>query len=140
MREPVTYSVVIPVYNDEQMLYDTYKRLKRIIPPIGENYELIFVNDNSTDRSADMLRVFAQQIFGYVRSISPAALVMMRQLPQEQIMLRASRRSSWRYLTASAVSVRDCRVLLRFMLYGLRKALPIPRYGILLRRVPHANK
>ncbi|MGG4145277.1 glycosyltransferase [Paenibacillus algorifonticola] len=58
MREPVTYSVVIPVYNDEQMLYDTYKRLKRIIPPIGENYELIFVNDNSTDRSADMLRVF----------------------------------------------------------------------------------
>ena len=58
MREPVAYSIIIPVYNDEKALYDTYKRLKYIIAPASDNYELIFVDDNSSDRSPDILRVF----------------------------------------------------------------------------------
>ena len=58
MRDSVMYSVVIPVYNDEQALYGWYKRLKKLMAHRGGSFELIFVNDCSRDRSADTLRVF----------------------------------------------------------------------------------
>ena len=36
MRGSVMYSVVIPVYNDEQALYGWYKRLKKFMACRGE--------------------------------------------------------------------------------------------------------
>ncbi|HEY2628698.1 MAG TPA: glycosyltransferase [Usitatibacter sp.] len=49
-------SVVIPVYNEEAVLPALFDRLYPALDRLGRPYEVIFVNDGSTDKSAAMLR------------------------------------------------------------------------------------
>jgi glycosyltransferase involved in cell wall biosynthesis len=51
----VRYSVVIPAYNEEEVIEESYRRLKKVMDGTGEPYELIFVNDGSRDATADKL-------------------------------------------------------------------------------------
>src|SRR5205823_13794608 len=48
-------SVVIPLLNEEAVLDETYDCLKRHLDALGETYEIIFVDDGSTDRSRGIL-------------------------------------------------------------------------------------
>jgi undecaprenyl-phosphate 4-deoxy-4-formamido-L-arabinose transferase len=48
-------SVVIPVYNEEDVLPALFARLYPVLDALGEPYEIIFINDGSRDRSAQML-------------------------------------------------------------------------------------
>ena len=49
-------SVVVPVYNEEAVLPALFARLYPALDALGASYEVIFVNDGSTDRSAALLR------------------------------------------------------------------------------------
>ncbi|MEO8102765.1 MAG: glycosyltransferase [Betaproteobacteria bacterium] len=49
-------SVVIPVYNEEAGLATLFSRLYPALDQLGCAYEIIFINDGSTDRSAALLR------------------------------------------------------------------------------------
>jgi undecaprenyl-phosphate 4-deoxy-4-formamido-L-arabinose transferase len=49
-------SVVIPVYNEEEVLPALFARLYPAMDALGASYEIVFVNDGSVDRSAAMLR------------------------------------------------------------------------------------
>jgi undecaprenyl-phosphate 4-deoxy-4-formamido-L-arabinose transferase len=49
-------SVVIPVYNEEQVLPTLFARLYPALDALGIGYECLFVNDGSKDRSAALLR------------------------------------------------------------------------------------
>jgi undecaprenyl-phosphate 4-deoxy-4-formamido-L-arabinose transferase len=49
-------SVVIPVYNEEEVLPSLFARLYPALDALGSTYEVIFVNDGSRDRSAALLR------------------------------------------------------------------------------------
>ena len=49
-------SVVIPVYNEEDVLPALFARLYPALDALQSSYEVIFVNDGSMDRSAAMLR------------------------------------------------------------------------------------
>ena len=49
-------SVVIPVYNEETGLATLFSRLYPALDRLGHPYEIIFINDGSTDRSAALLR------------------------------------------------------------------------------------
>ncbi len=49
-------SVVIPVYNEEDVLPALFARLYPALDALGASYEVIFVNDGSVDRSAALLR------------------------------------------------------------------------------------
>jgi len=51
----VRYSIVIPVYNEEAVVHETYRRLQNVMDATGEAYELIFVNDGSRDRTAGII-------------------------------------------------------------------------------------
>ncbi len=51
----VKYSVVVPVYNEEEVIAESYKRLTNVLRGVGESYELIFVNDGSRDKSAQII-------------------------------------------------------------------------------------
>lgn len=55
MSDKILCSVVIPVYNEELVIQETYNRLKSVMDSLNENYELIFVNDGSRDKSASIL-------------------------------------------------------------------------------------
>ncbi len=52
---PVEVSVVIPVYNEEDGLQALFDRLYPALDGLGEPYEIIFINDGSVDRSAQIL-------------------------------------------------------------------------------------
>ncbi len=54
--EGVALTVVIPVYNEETVLERLSLRLRPVLEGIGRPYEIIFVDDGSTDRSLEILR------------------------------------------------------------------------------------
>ncbi len=51
----IDISIVVPIYNEEQIIPELYERLAKAAKKISENYELIFVNDGSRDRSFEEL-------------------------------------------------------------------------------------
>ena len=52
-------SVIIPCYNEEAVLEETYKRLGESIQKLGQDYELIFINDGSKDKTLSILKDFS---------------------------------------------------------------------------------
>ena len=54
MTDPVV-SVVIPVYNEEDVLNALFARLYPALDALGRSYEIIFTNDGSADRSRELL-------------------------------------------------------------------------------------
>src|SRR5262249_24349945 len=44
-------SAVIPVYNSEPSLPGVVERLEKVLRGLGENFEIVLVNDGSRDRS-----------------------------------------------------------------------------------------
>ncbi len=50
------YSVVIPLYNERDSLGPLHEELSRVMQSLGRTYELIFVDDGSTDGSIEALR------------------------------------------------------------------------------------
>ncbi|HHJ12400.1 MAG TPA: glycosyltransferase [Chromatiales bacterium] len=49
-------SIVIPVYNEEEVLPALFERLYPVLDGLGRRYEVVFVDDGSTDRSPALLR------------------------------------------------------------------------------------
>lgn len=50
-----TYSVVIPLYNEEESLRELHRQLIDALTPLG-TFELLFIDDGSTDRSFSVLQ------------------------------------------------------------------------------------
>lgn len=48
-------SVVIPLYNEDESLVELYEWIDRVMKANGFSYEVIFVNDGSTDKSWDVV-------------------------------------------------------------------------------------
>lgn len=51
----IKYSVIIPMYNEEEVILESYRRLDNVMRPLEEEYELIFVNDGSRDRTMEIM-------------------------------------------------------------------------------------
>ncbi|SFA70826.1 dolichol-phosphate mannosyltransferase [Cohnella sp. OV330] len=56
MAAVVTLSVVVPMYNEEEVIETTYAKLTEVLEATGESFELVFVNDGSRDRTAAIVR------------------------------------------------------------------------------------
>jgi len=54
-------SVVIPAYNEEENVPILYEKLKKVLDSIGEDYEIIFVDDGSTDGTYQKLKQLAER-------------------------------------------------------------------------------
>lgn len=52
-------SVVIPLYNEEESLPELSAWIKRVMDANGFTYEVLFIDDGSTDRSLDVIRKLA---------------------------------------------------------------------------------
>jgi len=55
------YSVVAPIFNEQETIPELVRRLESVLTAVGESYEIILVNDGSTDHSLRLLRGLAQQ-------------------------------------------------------------------------------
>lgn len=56
----IVYSIIVPMYNEEEVIGHTYERLAAVMERTGEPYELIFVNDGSRDRTAELVSMICQ--------------------------------------------------------------------------------
>ena len=48
-------SVVIPLYNEDESIPELYAWIERVMKEKGFSYEVIFINDGSTDRTGEIL-------------------------------------------------------------------------------------
>lgn len=53
-------SVVLPCYNEQEVIEIAYHRLTQVLVDMSIAYELVFVNDGSTDKTAELLEAFAK--------------------------------------------------------------------------------
>jgi undecaprenyl-phosphate 4-deoxy-4-formamido-L-arabinose transferase len=68
-KEPVDVSVVIPVYNEEESLPALFERLFPVMNSLEGNWEVLFVNDGSRDRSLALMLDCVDRHRGSVRVV-----------------------------------------------------------------------
>ncbi|MFH1645521.1 MAG: glycosyltransferase family 2 protein [Candidatus Omnitrophota bacterium] len=61
MERDKYFSCVVPVYNEEGNLNELYSRLKKVMDALTDCYEIIFIDDGSTDSSYKLLKGIAQK-------------------------------------------------------------------------------
>ena len=54
-------SVVVPLYNEEESLPELQAWIERVMNKHGFSYEIIFVNDGSTDRSWNVIEALSKK-------------------------------------------------------------------------------
>lgn len=59
MNASPVISMIVPVYNEQDNLILLHDRLMPILGSITDNYEIVWVNDGSKDRSLDIIKDFA---------------------------------------------------------------------------------
>lgn len=57
----ITYSIVAPIFNEKENLPELYRRVKEVMDSTNEPWELILVDDGSTDGSTEIIRELGQQ-------------------------------------------------------------------------------
>jgi len=55
MNQPI-YSLIIPIYNEEENITEMYRRLHHVMEQLDGDVELILIDDGSRDRSLKMMR------------------------------------------------------------------------------------
>src|SRR5687768_6144421 len=63
-------SLIIPVYNEEANLPLLYDSIKRALEPLQPNWEVIFVDDGSRDKSLDVLKLLVEKDPGHARAVA----------------------------------------------------------------------
>ena len=51
----MTLSVVVPLYNEEENIQLLHEQLKKSLDPLSQEYEILFVDDGSTDHTLSLL-------------------------------------------------------------------------------------
>jgi len=57
----ITYSIIAPIYNERDNLSELHRRITEVMDSTGESWELILVDDGSSDSSTDMIRELAKK-------------------------------------------------------------------------------
>ncbi|MEM3127112.1 MAG: glycosyltransferase family 2 protein, partial [Candidatus Woesearchaeota archaeon] len=54
-------SVIVPAFNEEENVVPLYKELKQVLERMNKKYEIIYVNDGSTDRTEEVASAIAKK-------------------------------------------------------------------------------
>ena len=54
--DKIRFSLVVPLYNEEAVIEETNRRLTAVMNSLNENYEIIYINDGSRDRTGLLAR------------------------------------------------------------------------------------
>jgi glycosyltransferase involved in cell wall biosynthesis len=77
-KKKMEFSVVVPVYNEEENLPVLIPQLMEVLGGLGKSYELIFVDDGSSDRSREIIKEMATRhqrirLLGFKRNCGETA-------------------------------------------------------------------
>ena len=61
MSKSIDLSIVIPLFNEEEVVPFLLEELSRICPTLGKSYEVILVDDGSTDNTFELVKKAADQ-------------------------------------------------------------------------------
>ena len=75
------YSIIVPVYNEEKVINEAFKRIKSVMDTVSAEYEMIFIDDGSKDTTKSILKnltkenkkakaIFLSRNFGHQAAIS----------------------------------------------------------------------
>lgn len=62
-------SFVVPVFNEEENIHEFHRRLTQVMAPVPYDYEILFIDDGSRDRTSLLIRELAEKdphVQGYV--------------------------------------------------------------------------
>ncbi len=59
--QPVRYSIVVPFYNEQDIVEKLCKRIARVMEGVGGTFELIYVDDGSRDETPAILECIAER-------------------------------------------------------------------------------
>jgi dolichol-phosphate mannosyltransferase len=57
----ITYSVIAPIFNEKENLHELFRRVKEVMDKTRKPWELILVDDGSSDSSPDIIRELAKK-------------------------------------------------------------------------------
>ena len=60
MKTPA-FSIIAPIWNETESLPELYRRVSEVMDQTGEPWELILIDDGSTDGSTDEIRAMAEK-------------------------------------------------------------------------------
>src|SRR3989338_6945694 len=60
-QKPLFLSVVLPIFNEEESLAELMGELYSVCNSLNKEYEIIFVDDNSSDRTPEILKQYADK-------------------------------------------------------------------------------
>lgn len=69
MSNQVELSIVVPLFNESSLLTELHERLSKAASLVSSNFEIVFVNDGSKDKTFEQLKLLASQ-FPEVRFIN----------------------------------------------------------------------
>ena len=61
MSEKPVISIIAPVYNEELIIDELYRRVVAVLDSTGEPWEMVMINDGSTDSSAEKMHALSTQ-------------------------------------------------------------------------------
>lgn len=64
-----TVSIIIPVFNEEENLPILTSKILSVVNDITENYELIFIDDGSRDKSWEVINSLSQEYSGFIKGL-----------------------------------------------------------------------
>lgn len=54
-------SIIVPCYNEEEALHLFYPEVTRVLSQLDSEYEILFINDGSSDGTLSLLRTYGTQ-------------------------------------------------------------------------------
>ena len=70
MTQSIDISIIIPIFNEEDSLSELFKRVSAVLNSTKKNYEIIFINDGSSDRSENVLNTLHDKNTNTVKVIN----------------------------------------------------------------------
>jgi undecaprenyl-phosphate 4-deoxy-4-formamido-L-arabinose transferase len=61
VKDKVAISVLVPILNEEESIRELHARLSKTLDALGRTYEIIYINDGSTDSTQEILEEFHSQ-------------------------------------------------------------------------------
>ena len=97
----MTISVVVPCFNEEESIPLFYEEMERVRTSMGEEFEYIFINDGSSDKTLDVLRE--------LNLLNPCAhyLSFSRNFGKEAALYAGLQHASGDYVTVMDVDLQD---------------------------------